>query len=72
MYWVALATEDAVMAFVRSAGSTAFLGTGTYPMLNGCYYDLGTWGALTNPCPATTYLSNTARFSCTLHVKKWG
>jgi len=49
--WVALATEDATMAFIRSSDTPLFASNATTPMVDGCRYTLGSWGALTNPCP---------------------
>lgn len=60
LYWICLATEDAVQAFYRNSG---VLSGGD--VLTGCYYLLGAWGALTNPCPAVTAIA-TARFSAYL------
>ena len=69
LYWLALSTEDATMAFLRQ-GSYTFFTAGIAPMLEGCYYGLGGWGAFTNPCPAVTILS-AARVACAIHIQSW-
>jgi hypothetical protein len=54
-YFVALETADTVIIFNRysTAAGTAVVTNVKY--LTGCYYDRsGGYGALTNPCPATT------------------
>lgn len=67
LVWVGLATNDATMAFVRTS-STAFLLSGAKPMMEGCYYTLGTWGALTATCPTVTQWAS-SRAVILLHVK---
>jgi len=65
--WVCVLTEDAVMAFNRSAGTASYLGG----VMDGCYYTLDAWGALTDPCPAVTALA-TSRPVIVMRVSEWG
>jgi len=50
--WVALATSDNVMQFIRDVTQTFVAATALFPMFEGCAYIMGAWGPLTNPCPA--------------------
>lgn len=53
--WAAVASEDTVQAFSADTGTYMPLkSTGSHPMFGGCRYDLGTFGALTDPCPTVT------------------
>lgn len=48
MFWMALETEDATMAYRRLSATVA---SPAGEDIFGCFYDLGSFGALTNPCP---------------------
>ncbi len=54
LYYLALETADGVVGFYRMTG--IYVTSATFvPKFWGCYYDrAGGYGALTNPCPATT------------------
>lgn len=52
-YFLALETENAVQAFTRCA-TVAYAITIMPTKWFGCYYDLGAYGVLSNPCPVTT------------------
>jgi hypothetical protein len=65
--WVCVLTEDATMAYFRSANAVSYLGWA----MDGCYYDLGAWGALTNPCPVIT-TSAASRPVIVMRVSEWG
>jgi len=69
LVWLALATEDAVMQYSASGNADIFENSAD-PMMGGCHYLLGAWGALTNPCPAVTRNGN-ARVICGLHTALW-
>lgn len=67
--WVAIATEDATQAFARGPAGVDISAL-SYPMLNGCYYTLGAWGPLTNPCPVVT-MNISTRPLVVLGIKRW-
>ena len=67
--WFTLATEDAIMAFLRT-NANAVVVAGLTGMLDSCRYDLGGWGALTNPCPVLTRTTS-AKLTCFVHVKNY-
>jgi hypothetical protein len=57
LYWLAVLSDESTTIIYRCDGAYGTGGT-----LLACYYDIGAYGALTNPCPAIT-LSNVADFS---------
>lgn len=63
--WIALETADAIVQFKRAANLTYSDITGE--KLAGCRYDLGGFGAFTDPCPATT-ADEAAAFIAALHI----
>jgi hypothetical protein len=65
--WVCVLTENNYMVFNRSANAVSYLGG----VMDGCYYALGAWGALTNPCPAVTALAS-SRPVIVMRVSEWG
>jgi hypothetical protein len=69
--WGAIQVSDAVLRFARAGSTTAMWGGSTHPMLDGCYYDLGAFGAFTDPCPAVT-ADGGSRVTMLLRPLKWG
>jgi len=66
--WVGLATEDAVMTFVRGVTNLIMLPAGSsQPMMEGARFNMGAWGAPTNPCPAVAS-DPAARPAVLLHI----
>jgi hypothetical protein len=61
--WLALATSDNVQNFFRQS-SQPFLDSAGVQVLDGCYYALGGWGVLDNPCPAVTADGNARVCAC--------
>ncbi len=51
--WAALETADAIVNFRRYVGTPEFFDVGS-EVLQGASYNRGSYGALTNPCPAVT------------------
>jgi len=67
-YWLGIETEDAIMAFGRTI--TAQIYDNAFVAADGCYYDLGAFGAFTNPCPAIAGASG-IRPAMVLKVGNW-
>lgn len=68
--WIALETADTTVNFSGNTIAEAFADVGS-EMLLGCRYDLGGFGALTDPCPAVTYV-NIAKINAYLRIDSWG
>jgi len=68
LVWVGIATQDGVITFIRALNVSTWMPAGSaQPMMDSCFYTMGGWGALTNPCPVVTQ-DSTARPSILLHI----